>query len=297
MSSTGMGHDALPANPAQSVVMYSTPVMIVMPWQKAVSPITAFCVAQLIDRRRTSTMLNYGDAFVAHTRNACADMFLQSKSEWMLTIDDDMLVPFGAPVWYREYTGFNFPDPFMGWNTIDRLMSHKKSLVGATYFSRNPFGIPVYNEGIDPREAEYVRNGPYDIIKPTRWVGTGCLLIHRSVFEDIEKRFPRLARGPNGRGGNWFTSTEASLLDQTQRLHDLLTSGPLTMETGYKALAGLQGILAAARNENTLGAGEDVSFCQRAMSAGHQPHVDLGLICGHTGTCVYGPHNTRNKKQ
>ena len=36
-----------------------------------------------------------------------------------------------------------------------------------------------------------------------------------------------------------------------------------------------------------LGVGEDVSFCLRAQAAGHVPHVDLGLRCGHVGNYVY----------
>ena len=182
---------------AEAVVVYHKKVMVVLPWWKQVSPITAFCVAQLIDRRRTSSMLNFGDAFIAHSRNSCVDIFLQSPCDWYLTIDDDMIVPFGNAKWFQAHTGFDdFPEKFLGLNAIDRLMSHKKSLVGALYFGRHRNGPPVYNEGgASAEEAAYARRAPYDLVKPTRWVGTGCMLVHRSVFEDIEKKFPRLARG------------------------------------------------------------------------------------------------------
>lgn len=37
------------------------------------------------------------------------------------------------------------------------------------------------------------------------------------------------------------------------------------------------------------GIGEDISFCYRARTAGHQPHIDLGLQCFHVGyQCYYG---------
>lgn len=284
--------------PPESVIVYQRKVMVVLPWWKQVSPITSFCVAQLIDRRRTSSMLNFGDAFVAHSRNACVDAFLQSPCEWYLTIDDDMVIPFGNAEWFKAHTRFDdFPEDFLKFNAVDRLLSHKKSLVGALYFGRHPHGPPVYNEaGMIPQEAEYARRAPYDLIKPTRWVGTGCMLIHRQVFEDIEKKFPRLARGPGRRGGNWFTSTEASLLEQIQTVRDRLQGAPLSGEKAYEALSGIEDALAKARAENSLGFGEDVSFCLRASAAGHQPYVDMGLVCGHLGSFCFGPRTTFARK-
>lgn len=274
--------------PRSSVTPLAKRVLIVTPWQKMVSPVTAFCVAQLSDRRRTATALHYGDAFVAHSRNSCADVFLASECEWMLTVDDDMIVPFGDAAWFKQFTGFEFPEKFLAWNTIDRLMSHGKTLVGALYFGRYKKAPPMYNEGAaNPKEAEYAKRGPYDLCKPTRWVGTGCMLIHRSVFEAIEKTFPRLARGANGKGGQWFTSTEASVLRDLDAVRAQLTGKSLDGTVAYSVLQGLEGVSSRAAHENPLGTGEDVSFCLRAAACGHQPHVDLGLRAGHIGYHVY----------
>lgn len=278
---------------AQSFRSYGKKVAIALPWFKQVSPVTSFCVAQLMDRRRTSSILNFGDAFVAHSRNTCVDLFLKSESEWMLTIDDDMIVPFGNATWYRAYTGFDFlTDEFASLNALDRLMSHGKSLVGALYFGRHPKGPPLYAEGMgNHKEREMAKRAPINLCKPVRWVGTGCMLIHRRVFEDIEVRFPRLARGPNGKGGNWFTSSEHTLVDWLIRIRDEMTNGPLDGAKAYRALE----LITAAINESdrvsSLGMGEDVAFCVRAAQAGHIPHVDLGLLCGHIGNCVFGPKN------
>lgn len=276
--------------PAAASTIYNKKVVVVLPWWKQVSPVTAFCVSQLIDRRRTTAMMNFGDAFVAHSRNTCADAFLQTTCEWMLTIDDDMVVPFGHSQWFKAHTRFEFPEKFMSLNALDRLMSHQKSIVGALYFGRHPYGPPVYNEGA--REAAYARSAPHDLAKPTRWVGTGCMLIHRTVFEDIERKFPPLARAVDGKGGHWFTSTEASVMERITALRDRLQNGSLDGNKAYEAMSGLEEVLAHAKAENALGVGEDVSFCLRAAAAGHQPHVDMGLVCGHLGTCCYGPRNT-----
>lgn len=282
--------EPVPTAPQQSVVMLPKKVMLALPWMKQTNPLTAFCVSQLTDKRRTASLLHFGDSFVAHTRNTCGDAFLASSMEWMLTIDDDMVVPFGNAAWFNAVTGFNLPEPFASLNVIDRLMSHGKTLVGALYFGRHEKGPAVYGEGmLGGREIDYARQAPHNNLKPTRWVGTGCLLVHRSVFEDIEKRFPRLSRGPNGKGGNWFSSSEHQLMDQINRTKDMLANGPMTGEKCMKAYEMVEEASRLAEANSGLGIGEDVQFCVRAKQAGHQPYVDFGCVCGHIGMKVYGP--------
>lgn len=236
-------------------------------------------------------MICHGDAFVAHTRNTCADVFLQSSLEYMLMIDDDMVVPFGNGDWYRANTGWDYPEPFGSFNTLDRLLSHGKTLVGALYFGRQQgYSKPVFNEGASNKIADAdARNTPRDEIKPTKWVGTGCMLIHRSVFEDIEKRFPNLSRGPNKKGGQWFTSSEHTAMDWIRKCEEMLTTGPMTGEKAYQAHQMMVQAQGEAKGNSGLGMGEDVTFCLRAAQAGHQPYVDFGLVAGHMGYHCYGP--------
>lgn len=280
--------------PPTAVQMYGKRVLIVCPWQKVITPATAFCIAQLADKRRTSLQLNWGDAFVAHARNSCADYFLKSQFDWMLTVDDDMILPCGNAEWFRAYTGWkNFPDPFAGSNIIDRLMSHNKTLVGALYFAKYPGGPPVFNEGARSVDKEYANNAPYNELKPTRWVGTGAMLIHRSVFLDIEKKFPYLARKQDGKGGQWFTSSEHNVMQNLHYLQTALSKGPMDGNKALKAYEIVEGLMAEARAKSSLGMGEDVSFCLRASEAGHQPYVDLGAVCGHVGYACFGPERYR----
>lgn len=293
-----VGLPATPAVPSSALVTYSKRVMVALPWQKSCHPITAFAVAQLLDKRRTSSMLCFGDAFVQHSRDHCVDEFLKTDSEYLLMIDDDMLCPFGNAKWFKTYTGWHwYPEPFASFNTIDRLMSHKKSVVGALYFGRHPEGPPVTAIGASNlNAAEYFRKGPHDEIVNTNWVGTGCILIHRRVFEDIEKRFPLLARGPDGKGGHWFTSSEHGLMEGARQIHGMLAEGAMDGHKAMKAYEMLDGLLNKIKNTTCLGVGEDVVFCRRANEAGHQVFVDLGLICGHIGHQTWGPRNTAPKK-
>lgn len=282
--------------PPATITLLQKKVLIVLPWLKHCNPITAFCVAQISDKRRTSSVLNYGDAFVAHSRNSCADVFLKSDSEYMLTIDDDMIFPFGHAKWFNVVTGFNIPDKFAALNTIDRLLSHGKALVGGLYFGRQRTGPGMFNESQIPAMNARIRQAPEDVIIPTRWVGTGCMLIHRSVYLDIEKRFPRLARGPDGKGGQWFSSSEHTAMEWIDRTRAMLSTGPMDGEKAVRALTMLETASAEARANSCITNGEDVTFCHRAREAGHQAFVDLGLLCGHIGHAVYGPKNTGEPK-
>jgi hypothetical protein len=279
--------------PSNTVSVLNSKVMLVLPWMKQTNPQTAFCVAQLSDKRRTASVLNFGDSFVAHSRNTCADLFLSSGLDWMLSIDDDMIVPFGNAAWYNAHTGFNAPEPFASFNAIDRLLKHGKTLVGALYFGRMRGGSrPVFNEGSANKQVEEdARNTPRDELRPTKWVGTGCLLVHRSVFLDIEKRFPLLRRGPDGKGGNYFSTSEHTAMDWIDRTSAYLSVGPMTGEKAVKAYSMLVNAASEARANSGLGFGEDVQFCVRARESGHVPYVDYGLVCGHIGSYCFGPRS------
>lgn len=291
------GHTAgLPATATsipKQVAIFDKKVFVALPWYKNCHPATAFSVSQILDKRRTSSAMSMGDAFIQHTRNSLADAFLRTECEYMLSVDDDMIIPCGQAKWFKGFTGFNWmPDEFAGLNTLDRLVSHKKSVVGALYFGRWSGGSPVFSEGANPDIAKEARKAPIDKLVKTNWVGTGCILVSRQVFLDIEKRFPRLARGTDGRGGNWFTSSEHGLLESVDMCREMLSKGPMDGSKALKAYEILEGASAKARQSSGLSVGEDVIFSRRAREAGHEVFVDFGLLAGHSGFCVYGPKNT-----
>lgn len=273
-------------------------VMLALPFYKSTNPLTMFSLMQLYDKRRMSIALNFGDAFVAHSRNSCVDAFLASDMEWIFFADDDVIFPCGNARWYNSVTGFALPERFAGFHAIDRLLSHGKTLCGGLYWGRSAQGKAMYAEGCNqPVEAEYARKGPYDIVKVTRWVATGCLLAHRSVFEDIGKKFPRLAHQIGTKGGNWFSSSEHNLCEVVDQTRAMLANGPMDGNKAMRAYEILERGAAEARKESSLGSGEDVTMCRRAAAAGHAPHIDMGLICGHvSSSTVYGAGNTFPKK-
>lgn len=275
---------ALPPAPASQ-----HKVLLALPWQKQTNPMTAFAVMNLVDRRRTAVMLDFGDAFVAHSRNNCATQFLATSMEWMLMVDDDCIPVFSNAKWWKAYCGADVPDLFANRNALDRLLSHGKTLIGGYYHGRHARGKGMYCEACNvPAEAAFLKRGPHDIIKPTRWVATGCLLIHRSVFEDIEKKFPRLSRERNSGKGQWFATSEHTAMDWIDRARKELSCGQMTGEKAYKVASMLETASAEAKANSSLGMGEDVQLCVRAKEAGHQPFVDLGCLVGHVGSRTYG---------
>lgn len=273
-------------------------VCLLFPWYKETNPITAFSIMSFLDRAKMGAMIQFGDAFIAHSRNKLTDSFLKSNCEWALTVDDDMVLPCGNAAWFNSFTGFDLPEWSAGLNSVNRLLSHQKTLVGALYFGRWKKGKPVYAEGGAPREEEWARSGPHDTVKPTRWVGTGCLLIHRSVFLDIEKKFPHLARNADGANGNWFTSSEHDLKESARAVMEVLNDDSVAAEVRIREAKKLMDESEHRSKVNSkLGTGEDVQFCVRATQAGHQPHVDMGLICGHMGSFCFGPKHVGWEKK
>lgn len=283
-----MDVDYTPPSDNSPVLIEGRQVCISLPFYKHTNPITAFSIMGLIDRTRTKVMLRWGDAFVIHSRNVLAQDFLKTGLEWQLFIDDDMVVPWGNPAWYRSFTGFDIADRFSGLHTIDRLLSHGKTLVGGLYFGRWEGGKPVYAEAQDNiEEAKFAARGPHDICKITRWIGTGCLLIHRSVYLDIEKRFPHLSRHPDtGENANFFTPDGGDIRGPFREAIKILNDTGTPEGRIAKACEVLE---AAERRvgKQGLGIGEDVTFCLRAADAGHPAHVDMGLLCGHVGSAVF----------
>lgn len=256
-------------------------VCLLLPFYKSVHPLTVLSLMSMIDRTRMRIILDYGDAFIAHSRNKLAAAFLKSDMEWGLMCDDDSVAPFGNAKTFNDLTGLNLPEEFAGLNAIDRLLSHGKTLVGGLYFGRWRHGLPVYAEG--RAEEVLARKSPQNILKPTRWVGTGLLLIHRRVFQDIEKKFPHLA-------GNWFTSSEHDLKQSVEEALAVLDDTSASAEArAIKASKLMRDAGAKAQRHSSLGVGEDVQFCHRAAQAGHTAYVDMGLVVGHVGNFCFGP--------
>ena len=272
--------DLFSGNDSFSPVGPGRDIMLLLPQYKHTNPATLFSLLGLWDRATMRATMHFGDAYIAHTRNKLAQSFLASDCQWSLWIDDDMVLPIGDAGWFNGVTNLNLPKEFAGRHTVKRLLESKRKLVGALYFGRQPKGKPMFAEGAnDPALANRIRETRPTTVQATNWVGTGCLLVHRDVFLDIQKKLPHLAPKRADLPWEFFSPAPDDVL---LKLKDAAEKPELLKS------------LAEDVAKFKPGTGEDVTFCRRARLAGHQPYVDLGLVAGHVGGAVYGPGNTAN---
>jgi hypothetical protein len=178
---------------------------LLFPTMKDTNPATCWALVQTAKRygERLKLDMESGDSMIVNSRNKLASRFLDSGEEWSIWLDDDMIPQTGNPQWFRYMTfcdewaesmgARKIPDENLSVHFIDRLLSHGKKIVGATYFGRQHTGRPMFHEGVEnPAINRESRNYPNQLME-TQWVGTGCLLIHRSVYLDMQRAYPQLA--------------------------------------------------------------------------------------------------------
>ena len=165
-------------------------IFVGWPWYKASNPVTASVnVALALDfgRDKIRFDMSIGDAKIEHSRNRLAHKFLETDAKWMLMMDDDIIPSIGRPNWFRYWVqgARQILDLPLQRHVLHRLVGAGKTLVGAAYFGRQEGGALMAS---DP--SLYNRAKAYeDAVVPVDWVGTGCMLIHRKVFEDIKAKF------------------------------------------------------------------------------------------------------------
>jgi len=165
-------------------------IFVGWPWYKSSNPVTAAVnVALALDfgRDKIRFDMSIGDAKIEHSRNRLAHKFLETDAKWMLMMDDDIIPCIGRPAWFRYWVqgARNIGDLPLQRHVLHRLIGAGKNLVGAAYFGRQEGGaIMCADNSLAPRAKAYE-----DAIVPVDWVGTGCMLIHRKVFNDIKEKF------------------------------------------------------------------------------------------------------------
>lgn len=239
-------------------------LMILIASNQPVHPQTQYCIQTLIDIGKGKIVLgepeSIYDLFMA--RNRLADRFLQSKLDWSLWLDRDVLVPCERPQWFKRHVpaARRWQNPmFSSLNTVGRLAQHHvtdktKKLVAGTYYDRFGRGVPMFAAGRSNADTQRGLNnqGPRDaVISAGSYAGTGCLLAHRQVYLDIMEKVPMEQQAA------------ADLRAAPWEGHSFDFFGKIRYQ------------------------GDDVSFMERARLAGHQPFTDLAVCCGHLGDYGY----------
>jgi hypothetical protein len=106
-----------------------------------------------------------------HARNTACMTVLEHGIEWLFFLDSDVIPPRDA---------------------ILRLIAHKKPLISGVYFRRSPpVGVPVMMRPV----GNWILDFPKNTVIEVDVVGSGCMLIHRSLLEKMPPQRP---------GSHWF---------------------------------------------------------------------------------------------
>lgn len=180
-------------------------VCLCLPWYKETYPDTVLCIMAMWDKTRMRLELRSGDSMITRSRNQLAKRFLNTGATWSIWFDDDMVFPFGHAGIYMTMTNMrNVPAQFLGLNTIERLISWNKTIVGGCYWDRRGGGKLIAG-GNQPITSPI----PSDTIAGVAFVGTGCLAIHRQVFLDIATKFPEtMSEKSHGNECGFFTNIQ-----------------------------------------------------------------------------------------
>ena len=198
------------------------------------------------------------DTMVDRSRNVLADRFLKSGCKWSLWIDGDMGAPIGKADYFRWMSkSETVNNEIASYDAVERLLGHRKAVVGAVYASRHYHGQLVIQPEIHPRShedkllANQIRRGQGQGLAGVEWIGFGCCLVHRDVFLEVQRRFPDLA-----------PQSELDVWD-------------------FFRHQGLQG--------------EDEGFCQRVRACSIPIWLDTQLVCGHQGSMMFLPEHTQSQ--
>jgi len=180
-------------------------IFVGFPCYKTTNPVTAFALlAMALDfgKDKIRFDMSIGDAMIYHSRNKIAQKFLETDARWLLMIDDDIIPCIGRPLWMRSTVANarTLPDAPLQRHVLQRLIGSGKTLIGGAYFGRQQ-GAPLMcsDRSLEPKARAY-----QDEVAPVDWVATGCMLVHRKVFQDIEEKYPELKSNVEGGAFDFF---------------------------------------------------------------------------------------------
>ena len=205
-------------------------------------------------------------------RNHIVEEFLQSDAEWLRWLDADNVDKLGS---------------------LRRLLDTKKTLVTGIYTKRNDSGdlVAYFSAG----EGEYtpVNHGyiPGEIF-PIDSAGMGGCLVHRTVFEDIQRNYFLFDMSIGGIIAIHKGDIQGDVFDDAMANYD------------NKVIEGVYHLrLRQTRKKKPfpffmLGFGrtEDYGFYEMAARCGHKLWLDTGVEVGHIGGKVYVPAEQRQRE-
>lgn len=209
-------------------------------------------------------MITSGAMLTDKNRNDIVKNFLKTDTEWLFWIDTDNIIPDGA---------------------INRLLGLNKTLASGLYFGKGKGHVPIAYTQIPEtgayREIHKVTHWERGEILPIDSCGFGCMLTHRSVFEDIEKSFIPLQR----MGGGLTLVHKDDMIGKAEIGKKHKNDGKVINGQQFTRL-----IPPTIDNFNfphfvlEYNRTEDMKFFEVAERVGHKPWLDTSVECGHLRT-------------
>ena len=211
--------------------------------------------------------LEYGGIILHSTsmtdrnRNTIAEKFLKTDSDWLFFIDTDTIVPDGA---------------------IRRLVNLDVTLASGLYYGKGKDHPPIAYIRIPEtglyRPLHKVYQWERGEIIPVDACGAGCLLVHRSVFEDIKKQYTEVQR----------VDTGGVFIIHNDDIRGKIVGGQVNNSDGL-VIQGQhrQRVMGITFDKPfpyficEYGRTEDMHFFEVAKRAGHQVYLDTSIECGH----------------
>jgi hypothetical protein len=231
-------------------------------------------IATLSKQHELRDIIVSGAMTADHNRNLIVEEFMKSDAEWLFWVDSDTLVPVGA---------------------IDRLLAHGRTLVSGLYYGKNephnPIAYTVYNGAFRPIDQD-IRWEVGEIIEVDA-VGMGCMLTHRSVFEDIRNEHD-VYQIPGGGVTVIHKDDVKSVIlpDVVSETDGQVIDGQLRLRLRTPTLANLRFPYFMVEYIRT----EDMFFFDLAKRVGHTPVLDTSVECGHLRYLPFKGADYRNIK-
>lgn len=174
---------------------------------KATNPVTALILTALaldFGRDKIRFDLELGDKRNYDGRNKLVNKFLQTDARWMLMIDDDIIPSIGRPSFLKYWVSAarNVLDMPLQRHIIHKLVGNNKTIVGTAYFNGHENSELVCSDkSLAVRARQYE-----DAVVKVDWIGAGSMLVHRKVFEDIQKT-----------GSGFFDADESAFFSRAKR--------------------------------------------------------------------------------
>lgn len=207
---------------------------------------------------------------VDHNRNFIAERFLEfENAEWLFWIDSDTIPPRG---------------------TIHRLLGTGKSLVGGLYYAKGDPHEPIAYERLPDGKYRSIRNFVPGEILPADAAGMGCILMHRSVLEDIKKTHVPLQRLTGGIILVPKDDIQGEIKDKKNKTDMTVVNGVYRDRVWEP-----NGEYKYPFFGSEYGRTEDMWFFEKAKKAGHNLWIDTSVECKHIGPKEFTGHQYRKE--